>query len=44
MSDRKPGLIRRFLGAIWNTVTFARRLVFNLIFLAILLGVWFLLR
>lgn len=35
MSDRKPGLIRRFFGAIWNTLNFTRRLVLNLVFLAI---------
>ena len=40
MSDRKPGLIRRFFGAIWNTVNFARRLVFNLIFLAIVVAIF----
>lgn len=35
MSDRKPGLIRRFFGAIWATLNFSRRLVLNLIFLVI---------
>ncbi|KFL37501.1 signal peptide peptidase SppA [Arenimonas donghaensis] len=36
MSDSKPGPIRRFLGGIWNTLNFTRRLVFNLLFVAVL--------
>ena len=37
MSERKHGPIRRFFQAIWDTVNFTRRLVFNAIFLLILL-------
>lgn len=40
----RPGLLRRFFGGLWNAVDFLRRLVFNLIFLAIvavLLIAWF---
>ena len=36
MSDSKPGPIRRFLAGIWNTLNFTRRLVFNLLFVAVL--------
>ena len=36
MSHPQPGPIRRFLGGIWNTVNFARRLVFNILFLLVL--------
>jgi len=36
MSERKPGLVRRFFRAIWDTLNFTRRLVFNLLFLLIL--------
>lgn len=39
MSDRKPGLIRRFFGAIWNTLNFTRRLMLNLIFVAIVVAI-----
>ena len=35
MSDRKPGLIRRFFGGIWAAVNFTRRLVLNLIFVVL---------
>jgi protease-4 len=37
MSDKKPGLIRRFFRGLWDALSFARRLVFNLVFLLILL-------
>lgn len=43
MADR-PGFLRRFFGGLWSAVDFLRRLVFNLIFLAIvavLLIAWF---
>lgn len=36
MTERKPGPVRRFFGAIWDAVNFTRRLVFNLIFLFVL--------
>lgn len=36
MSNGQPGVIRRFFRAIWNAVNFARRLVFNLVFLLLL--------
>lgn len=37
MSLEKPGLFVRFVRAIWNTVNFTRRLVFNAIFLIVLI-------
>jgi protease-4 len=36
MSTRSPGVIRRFFHAIWAALNFTRRLVFNLIFLFLL--------
>lgn len=39
MADAPRGPIRRFFGAIWNTVNFTRRLVFNLIFVIVLVVV-----
>ena len=36
MSDSKPGPIRRFFTGIWNTLNFTRRLVFNLLFVLVL--------
>lgn len=39
MTERKPGPVRRFFGAIWDAINFTRRLVLNLIFLMILLVV-----
>ena len=44
MSNGQPGVIRRFFRAIWNAINFARRLVFNLIFLfllAVFVGAFF---
>lgn len=38
MTERKPGLLRRFFTGIWDAVNFTRRLVLNLIFLIILLA------
>ena len=38
MTERKPGLLRRFFTGIWDAVNFTRRLVLNLIFLFILLA------
>src|SRR5690606_17759332 len=38
MSTRPPGAIRRFFRAIWNALNFTRRLVFNLIFLFLLIA------
>lgn len=37
MSENKPGAIRRFFCGIWNALNFTRRLVFNLLFLFVLL-------
>jgi len=37
MTERKPGPLRRFFGAIWDAINFARRLVLNLIFVFIVL-------
>ena len=39
MSQEKPGLFVRFVRGIWNTLNFTRRLVFNLIFLIVLIMV-----
>lgn len=39
MSEKRPGAIRRFFGGIWNALNFTRRLVFNLLFLLVLLFV-----
>ncbi|WP_374602091.1 signal peptide peptidase SppA [Arenimonas sp.] len=36
MSESKPGPIRRFFVGIWNTLNFTRRLVFNLLFVVLL--------
>jgi protease-4 len=36
MSDSQRGPIRRVLGGIWDSVNFARRLVFNLLFLFVM--------
>jgi protease-4 len=36
MSDKKPGAIRRLFQALWDTLNFTRRLVFNLLFLLLL--------
>jgi len=35
----RPGLIRRFFGFIWNTISFFRILVLNLLFLAIVVAI-----
>jgi protease IV len=40
----RPGLLRRFFGALWSALDFLRRLVLNLVFLviiAVLLIAWF---
>lgn len=37
MTERKPGPVRRFFGAIWDAINFFRRLVLNAIFLFLLL-------
>src|SRR5688500_15157532 len=37
MSESQRGPIRRVLGGIWSTINFTRQLVFNLLFLFILL-------
>ena len=37
----RPGLIRRFLGFIWNAIGFFRNLVLNLLFLAIVAAIVF---
>ena len=38
MSSQQPGVIRRFFRGLWDALNFTRRLVFNLIFLAVLLA------
>ena len=38
MSSTQPGVIRRFFRGVWNALNFTRRLVFNLVFLVILLA------
>ena len=38
MSTTQPGVIRRFFRGLWNALNFTRRLVFNLIFLVVLLA------
>jgi len=38
MSSSQPGVIRRFFRGVWNALNFTRRLVFNLVFLVILLA------
>jgi protease-4 len=37
MSERKPGAIRRFFCGLWNALNFTRRLVFNLVFLLVMI-------
>jgi protease IV len=37
MSEKKPGALRRLFGGLWNALNFTRRLVFNLLFLFVLL-------
>ncbi len=39
MSDKSPGLLRRFFRGVWDTLNFTRRLVFNLLFLLVLVFV-----
>ncbi|MBZ0222373.1 MAG: signal peptide peptidase SppA [Dokdonella sp.] len=39
MTNTNPGPIRRFFRAIWNAVNFTRRLVFNLIFVIVLVAI-----
>ena len=44
MSNGQPGVIRRFFLAIWNALNFTRRLVFNLVFLflvVVIVGAFF---
>ncbi len=44
MSARRPGPIRRFFGFLWRAVDFSRRVVLNLLFLAIVIFIaaaWF---
>lgn len=44
MATRRPGLIGRFFGFLWDTINFLRRMVLNLLFLAIIaaiVAVWF---
>jgi len=38
MSSQQPGVIRRFFRGLWDALNFTRRLVFNLIFLIVLLA------
>jgi len=37
MENKRPGLLRRFGGFLWRTLNGLRRLVFNLLFLAVLI-------
>jgi protease-4 len=37
MSEKKPGAIRRLFVGLWDALNFTRRLVFNLLFLFVLL-------
>ncbi len=39
MSDNRPGVIRRFFLAIWNTLNFTRRLVLNIVFVVIVIAI-----
>ncbi|WP_440225352.1 signal peptide peptidase SppA [Dokdonella sp. MW10] len=39
MSDNRPGVIRRFFLAIWNTLNFTRRLVLNVVFVVIVIAI-----
>ena len=39
MSSRQPGVINRSFRSLWNALNFTRRLVFNLIFLIVLIAV-----
>lgn len=38
MVNQAPGAVRRFFLGLWNALNFARRLVFNLVFLALLIA------
>ena len=40
MSDAKPGPIRTFFQFLWNAINFTNHLVFNLIMLVILIGIF----
>ncbi len=40
MVSNNPGPIRRFFRALWNALNFTRRLVFNLIFLVVLVAMF----
>ncbi len=37
--EKRPGFLRRFFGGLWNGLNFTRQLVFNLIFVFILIAV-----
>lgn len=39
MAEKRPGFLRRLIGGLWNGLDFTRRLVVNLVFLAILVFV-----
>lgn len=39
MANEQPGVIRRLFRGMWNALNFTRRLVFNLIFLAVLVAI-----
>ena len=32
MSEKKPGILRRFFGGIWRAISLVRHITFNLIF------------
>ena len=38
MSSKQPGMVSRLLHGLWNALNFTRRLVFNLIFLIVLIA------
>lgn len=38
MPDAQPGVVRRFFRGLWNALDFTRRLLFNLLVLALLIG------
>ncbi len=37
--EKRPGFFRRFFGGLWNGLNFTRQLVFNLVFLFILIAI-----
>ena len=39
MSEKKPGILRRFFGGIWRAISLLRHITFNLIFALIFIGI-----